>query len=116
MNNEDNVIHFLFEATQENSENTPFPLVETTTVNATFADDRMWTEVLNRFLGFLGSVYGYDIKNKVSVYDVPIESFLFSSSDAQWAAMKAFNQNPSNPKTEEPNFFMGSVSDWDDEE
>lgn len=30
-----------------------------------FKDDEQWTEVLRKFLDFLGSVYGYDIRKQV---------------------------------------------------
>lgn len=42
-----------------------FPVAKTITQNVEFHDEVLWTVVLDDFLSFLSSVYGYDIRDQV---------------------------------------------------
>lgn len=43
-----------------------FPNITTNTKAIVFNDSTTWDKVLDEFISFLGSVYGYDIRDKVS--------------------------------------------------
>ena len=46
----------------------------------THKDNIFWPDVLDKFLDFLSSVYGYDIRNSVKV-DRPADSFQFKNDE-----------------------------------
>jgi hypothetical protein len=42
-----------------------FPQAKTSNITVQFNDGVVWTVVVDQFLGFLSSVYGYDIRDQV---------------------------------------------------
>lgn len=42
-----------------------FPVAKTSSVNLEFHDSVLWTTVLDEFINFLSSVYGYNIRDQV---------------------------------------------------
>lgn len=42
-----------------------FPVAKTSAVTLEFHDSVLWTTVLDEFINFLSSVYGYDIRDQV---------------------------------------------------
>ena len=66
---------FAFEQRPDSPEDTEFnldngfPTYKDTAVNLNFGDDIAWTDVMDEFVSFLGSVYGYDIHDDVQYKD-----------------------------------------------
>ena len=49
-------------------------------VAISFTPGAMWPEVLEQFVGFISSVYGYDIREKIAIAESP-----FASYDDTWS-------------------------------
>jgi hypothetical protein len=44
-------------------------------ITCQFSPGAMWPEVLEQFVGFLSSVYGYDIREKIAIAESPFVSY-----------------------------------------
>jgi hypothetical protein len=66
---------FVFEQRPDSPEDTEFnldhgfPTYKDTAVNLNFGDDTTWMAVMDEFVSFLGSIYGYDIHGDVQYKD-----------------------------------------------
>ena len=49
-------------------------------ITCQFSPGATWPEVLEQFVGFLSSVYGYDIREKIAIDESP-----FASYDDTWS-------------------------------
>lgn len=63
-------MNFRFVFSSENTDNTDhFPIEKTLEADLVFDDAVTWDKVMDQFLQFLGSCYGYDITNQVRYED-----------------------------------------------
>jgi hypothetical protein len=58
----------------------------TATKSITYTDCTPWTTVLEDFITFLGSCYGYDIRDQVEFQSVYERAAKFNTEDDAWAA------------------------------
>lgn len=58
---------FQFTCVEQNTLNLSeeFPEAKTSSTTVQFGDGVVWTVIVDEFLGFLSSVYGYDIRDQV---------------------------------------------------
>lgn len=64
------------------------------TKSITYTDCTPWTTVLEDFITFLGSCYGYDIRDQVEFSSVYERAPKFNTEDDDW---KDDDDTPSNP-------------------
>jgi hypothetical protein len=57
----------------------------TATKSITYTDCTPWTTVLEDFITFLGSCYGYDIRDQVEFQSVYQRAAKFNTEDDDWA-------------------------------
>jgi hypothetical protein len=73
--------------------NTDGSTYTTATKNVVYTDCTPWTTVLEDFLTFLGSCYGYDIRNQVEFSSIYERAAKFNTEDDDW---KDDDDTPSN--------------------
>jgi hypothetical protein len=80
---------FVFEQRPDSPEDTEFnleynfPTYKDVNTQVNFGDDIAWTDVMDEFVSFLGSVYGYDIHEDVKYkdFDTKFSELLRSQHD-----------------------------------
>lgn len=112
---DDNTTQYTFECRESNEKMIEFPLFKNTNVSLDFDSSVRWPCVLYEFCKFLGSIYGYDIIDKIEVNGNSLgdEALEPLSKDALREAL--FKMTEEDNWKEPENFFMGSADDWAEE-